>query len=158
MDLNSVQSVVLTVKQVAYARRPKTMNEKKDTKNSVADEPHIVEYWVQKNVRGELELDDDSELRIVSTQRNLVSNYFYDLLQRGTVYGLNVSIQDNRVTRFRVLERVIIEENENYYDVKCTMDTLNELVTNNNNNYSYTGQPLQTLAHEYYMNNYDNHI
>ena len=63
--------------------------------------------------------------------KNLVSNYFYDLLQRGQAHGLNVSIQDNRVTRFKVFERFIIEENENYYDVKCTIDTLNEHVTKN---------------------------
>ena len=69
----------------------------KNTQVIVTDEPYIIEYWVQKNVWGELELDDDSELLIVSIQRNLVSNYFYDLLQRGVVYGHKVTVQGDRV-------------------------------------------------------------
>ena len=134
------------------------MNGTKNTLIIVADEPHILEYWVQTYERGELELDDDNELRIVCTQKNLVSHYFYDLLQRNIVYGLNVAIDGSRVTRFKIFERFIIEESENYYDVKCTIDTLNEHVTNNKNKYNYTGQPLHTLAYAYYMNSYDNHI
>ena len=78
----------------------------------------------------------------------MVSNYFYDLLQRNVVYWLNVAIDGSRVTGFQIFERIIIEENESYYDVKCTVATLNEQVTNNKNKYNYTGQPLQTLAYE----------
>ena len=51
----------------------------RDTINTqiiVADEAHILEYWVQTYERGELELDDDNDLRIVCTQKTLVSNYF----------------------------------------------------------------------------------
>ena len=82
---------------------------------------------------------------------------FYALLQSGVVYGHKVTIQGDRVTRFMIFERFIIEENENYYDVECSIETLNEHISNDKNKYTYTGQPLHTLAYEYYMNNYDDH-
>ena len=61
--------------------------DKRNTQLIVAHEAHILEYWVQKDMNNELELADDSELRIVCIQKNLVSNYFYDFLQRNIVYG-----------------------------------------------------------------------
>ena len=48
-----------------------------------------------------------------------------------------------------IFERFIIEENENCYDIKCTIETLNEYVANDKNKYTYTGQPLHKLAYEY---------
>ena len=111
---------------------------------------------VTKNARSEL--DADTEYRIVSTERNLVSNYFYDLLQRKQVYGSKVTVHNNRVTRFLIHERFIIEENENYHDAICTIETLNDGISKDKDKYTYTGQPLHSLAYEYYMNNYDNRI
>ena len=121
--------------------------DKGNTQIIVADDAHILEYWVQKDMNNELELGEDDEFRIVCTQKNLVSNYLCDLLQRGTVYGLNVSIQDNRVTRFRISEQFI--ENENYYDVKCTIDTLNEHVTNNKHKYTYMNRGMYMYIYIY---------
>ena len=75
MICNNVQSVVLNCKTGGLCKMIKSNErEKRDTKVIVADEPHIIEYWVREHEWGGLELADDSELRIVSTQRNLVSN------------------------------------------------------------------------------------
>ena len=131
--------------------------EQKKTKSIITEEAHIIEYWVNKYTSGEL-CHDDVEYRIICTKPNLVSNYFYDLLQRQIVYGKKVTVHGNRVTRFLIHERFIIEENEDYNDVICTIDTLNESISIEKNKYIYTGQPLHILAYEYYMNTYDNHI
>ena len=133
------------------------MKEEKEIRRILLRTNHIsLDIGYKKRVRGELELDDDNELRIVSTQRNLVSNYLYDLLQRGVVYGHKVTVQGDRETRFMIFERFIIEENENHYDVTSTIETLNEHISNDKDKYTYTSQPLHSLAYEYHMNNSDN--
>jgi hypothetical protein len=53
---------------------------------------------------------------------------------------------------------IILDENPNYNDVKCTIDALNENIEKDSDKYNYTGQSHHRLAYQYFTHNYDRSI
>ena len=66
--------------------------------------------------------------------------------------------KNNQITGFKWQDDITIDENENYNDVKLTMEKLNSVIIKEEDKYKYTGQSIHSLAYAYYTNNYDRQI
>ena len=74
------------------------------------------------------------------------------------IHNGNVKVsKGNRITGFE-MGGVTIDENENYQLVRITIDTLNDTITEDKEQYKYTGQSPHSLAYAYYTNNYSRQI
>ena len=115
-------------------------------------------YGLLEHVKKNKE-EQNGDYRIIMTQRGLCNTLFYDEITNfGNIHNGYVKLnKHNQVMSFKC-HGITIDENENYDNVKLTMDTLNLDITKEQNKYKYTGQSLHSLAYAYYTNNYDRQI
>jgi hypothetical protein len=83
----------------------------------------------------------------VCTERGCVNDLFYHPLRMGRLYNNNVKSEHGQITQFNI-ENITIQENLHYDNVKETLDKLGD-------DWIYSGQSIQRLAHEYYNKHYN---
>ena len=96
--------------------------------------------------------------RIVLTVPGSCHDIFYAELQRKNIHNGKVRISTNNQIIGFEMNGIILDENPNYNDVNCTIDTLNEDIEKDSDKYNYTGQSHHNLAYQYFTNNYDKNI
>ncbi len=117
-------------------------------------------YGLLEHVKNKYEEDRESKYRIIITQRGVCNELFYEEITRlGNIHNGYVKMnKNNQITGFKWQDDIIIDENENYNDVKLTMEKLNSVIIKEEDKYKYTGQSIHSLAYAYYTNNYDRQI
>ena len=115
-------------------------------------------YALYEHVMSQKESDTNCTFRIILTVSGSCHDIFYAELQRKNIHNGKVRIStNNKIIGFE-MKGVILDENPNYIDVKCTIDTLNENIEKDSDKYNYTGQCHHNLAYQYFTNNYDKNI
>ena len=117
-------------------------------------------YGLLEHVKNKYEEDKESKYRIIITQRGVCNELFYEEITRfGNIHNGYVKMnKNNQITGFKWQDDITIDENENYNDVKLTMQELNADIIKEEDKYKYTGQSIHSLAYAYYTNNYDRQI
>ena len=98
--------------------------------------------------------------RIITTTRGLCNDLFYgQIIRIGNIHNGFIRLhKNNQVIGFKFHGSIIIDENEHCDAIATTMNTLNVNVTKEQENYTYNGRSLYSLACAYYTNYYDSKI
>jgi len=97
------------------------------------------------------------DFKIVLTVEGTCHSIFYNELHKNNIHGNVRMSKNNKIIGFE-MDGIVLDENLHYHDIKSTIETLNEEITDDTYKYNYTGQHHHTLAYQYFTNNYDTNI